>query len=170
MAFSVEWLFGATAPVSFSKVFGSMVTVHLLIGIGEGLITAIAIRSVLAARPDLVHGAAGLELSPSGRRRSLRAVTMGILAAAFVLATVVAQFAAGDPDGLERAAEDTGFAASAEEHSLADTLFSDYATAGLENETVSLAVAGIVGVTITLAVGWGLFFVVRRPDRDSSPV
>ncbi len=34
-----------------------MVGVHLLIGIGEGLITAATVASVLAVRPDLVRGA-----------------------------------------------------------------------------------------------------------------
>jgi cobalt/nickel transport system permease protein len=171
MAFSIQWLFGATAPVSFSKVFGAMVTVHLLIGIGEGIITALAVRSVLSVRPDLVKGAEGMDLEPAGRKRSLRALTIGGLAVAFVIATVVAQFAVDDPDGLERVAADTGFADSGRESALSDTLFSDYATQGLENEALSLAVAGATGTLITLAVGWGLFAIVRdrrRPAR--SPV
>ncbi|HSG80583.1 MAG TPA: energy-coupling factor ABC transporter permease [Acidimicrobiia bacterium] len=171
MAFSIEWLFGATAPVSFAKVFGAMVTVHLLIGIGEGIITALAVRSVLSVRPDLVKGAEGMDLEPAGRKRSLRALTIGGLAVAFVIATVVAQFAVDDPDGLERVATDTGFAESGRDSTLSDTLFSDYATQGLGNEALSLAVAGATGTLITLAVGWGLFAIVRdrrRPAR--SPV
>ena len=35
MAFSIEWLFGASAPVPFDTVFAAMVGVHALIGIGE---------------------------------------------------------------------------------------------------------------------------------------
>jgi cobalt/nickel transport system permease protein len=34
-----------------------MVGVHLLIGIGEGVLSAMAVGAVLAARPDLVYGA-----------------------------------------------------------------------------------------------------------------
>ena len=37
-----------------------MFGVHTLIGIGEGIISAMAVSSVLAVRPDLVHGAAHL--------------------------------------------------------------------------------------------------------------
>jgi hypothetical protein len=37
-----------------------MVGVHVLIGIGEALITAATVASVLAVRPDLVYGARGL--------------------------------------------------------------------------------------------------------------
>ena len=165
MAFSIEWLFGATAPVSFSKVFGAMVTVHLLIGIGEGIITALAVRSVLAVRPDLVKGAEGADLGTVGKPRSLRAVTIGGIAVAFVLATVVAQFAVDDPDGLEAVAAETGISNSAQDHDLGGSIFSDYATQGLENETLSLAIAGATGTLIALAVGWGLFFVVHDRKR-----
>jgi len=38
----------------------SMVGVHGLIGIGEGVITALTVSAVLASRPDLVHGARDL--------------------------------------------------------------------------------------------------------------
>jgi hypothetical protein len=37
-----------------------MIGVHVLIGIGEALITALVVSSVLAVRPDLVYGARGL--------------------------------------------------------------------------------------------------------------
>jgi cobalt/nickel transport system permease protein len=37
-----------------------MVGVHLLIGLGEALITALTVSAVLAVRPDLVHGARDL--------------------------------------------------------------------------------------------------------------
>ena len=56
-AFSIEWLFGATAPIPFDTVFGAMVGVHALIGIGEGLLSALVVGAVMAARPDLVAGA-----------------------------------------------------------------------------------------------------------------
>jgi cobalt/nickel transport system permease protein len=38
-----------------------MVGVHVLIGIGEGIITALTVSAVLASRPDLVWGARDLE-------------------------------------------------------------------------------------------------------------
>jgi ABC-type Co2+ transport system permease subunit len=33
-----------------------MVGTHLLIGIGEAIITSLAVSAVIASRPDLVHG------------------------------------------------------------------------------------------------------------------
>jgi cobalt/nickel transport system permease protein len=37
-----------------------MIGVHVLIGIGEGVITAMTVSAVLATRPDLVYGASTL--------------------------------------------------------------------------------------------------------------
>jgi cobalt/nickel transport system permease protein len=48
---------GGTSSVPVSTVFTAMMSVHVLIGIGEALITAATVASVMAVRPDLVHGA-----------------------------------------------------------------------------------------------------------------
>jgi cobalt/nickel transport system permease protein len=57
LAFIVEYALGGTGGASVANVAAAMVGVHALIGIGEGLITALTVSAVLAARPDLVHGA-----------------------------------------------------------------------------------------------------------------
>lgn len=76
LSFTGIYALGGTTEVPIGTVIGAMVGIHLLIGIGEGLITMVAVSSVLAVRPDLVHGmrtfSAPLELrtapdrSPSG--------------------------------------------------------------------------------------------------------
>lgn len=48
---------GGTADLSLSSLAAAMVGVHTLIGIGEGVITFLAVGSILAVRPDLVYGA-----------------------------------------------------------------------------------------------------------------
>ncbi|HSK23655.1 MAG TPA: energy-coupling factor ABC transporter permease [Egicoccus sp.] len=166
-AFSLEWLFGASAPVAFDRVFGAMVGIHVLIGIGEGVITGLTVAAVLAARADLVTGAGDLDLPRQPARRG-RPFALGALAVALVVAAGVSQFAAEDPDGLERVAEDTGFAASAQDHPFGNSIFADYATAGVADESTSLAIAGISGTLLTLAVGGGLFSAVRR-RRPAAP-
>jgi cobalt/nickel transport system permease protein len=47
---------GGTTDVSLGAVLAAMVGVHSLIGIGEGVITALTVGSILAVRPDLVAG------------------------------------------------------------------------------------------------------------------
>ena len=60
LGFVVEYALGATSDVSVSTVAAAMVGVHVLIGIGEGVITALTVAAVMAVRPDLVQGARGV--------------------------------------------------------------------------------------------------------------
>lgn len=48
---------GGAADIPLGSLTGAMVGVHLLIGIGEGVITFLAVGSVVGVRPDLVYGA-----------------------------------------------------------------------------------------------------------------
>ena len=47
---------GGQVPVPLGAVAAAMFGWHVLIGIGEGLITALVVGSVMAVRPDLVYG------------------------------------------------------------------------------------------------------------------
>jgi cobalt/nickel transport system permease protein len=172
VAFSILWLFGATAPIPFDTVFSAMVGVHALIGIGEGLISALAVAAVLASRPDLVYGASDLDRAGLAETRvRTRVFVLGGVLVALIFGAVVSQFAVDQPDGLERVAEDTGFASSGGDHALAEWFFADYATSGISNESLSLAVAGIVGTLVTLAVAAGIFLTVKeRRGRQTAQV
>jgi len=55
MGFVVEYAIGGAAPVALTAVAGYMFGTHLLIGIGEGVITALTVAAVARARPDLVY-------------------------------------------------------------------------------------------------------------------
>jgi len=171
MAFSIEWLFGASAPVPFDTVFAAMVGVHALIGIGEGVLSALVVAAVLAARPDLVAGAHDLAPAQLAERPRVSPATfwLGGVFVAAAFATVVSQFAFDDPDGLEKVAVDQGFADRATDHALDSSVFADYATRGIGNATLSLAVAGLAGVTICLLVAFGLVSASRRRLPELAP-
>jgi cobalt/nickel transport system permease protein len=62
LAFTLEYAVGGTGTASVTTVAGAMVGVHVLIGIGEGVITALVVGAVLATRPDLVWGARDLAI------------------------------------------------------------------------------------------------------------
>jgi cobalt/nickel transport system permease protein len=62
LAFTFEYAVGGTGGASVGTVGAAMVGVHALIGIGEGVLTAMTVRAVLASRPDLVWGARDLDL------------------------------------------------------------------------------------------------------------
>ena len=59
-AFFVEYALGGVGDASLRAVFVAMIGVHVLIGIGEAVITGLTVSAVLAVRPDLVYGAKGL--------------------------------------------------------------------------------------------------------------
>jgi cobalt/nickel transport system permease protein len=57
MGFLVEfWLGGTLDSISISSVLWAMLGTHLVIGIGEGVITFFVVAAVMRARPDLVYG------------------------------------------------------------------------------------------------------------------
>lgn len=58
--FSVLFEIGGTAAVPFDTLLAAMLGWHLLIGLGEAAITGLVVGSVVAVRPDLVHGARDL--------------------------------------------------------------------------------------------------------------
>ncbi|HEY8545431.1 MAG TPA: energy-coupling factor ABC transporter permease [Acidimicrobiales bacterium] len=60
LAFAAEYALDGAGGASPGRVFAAMGGVHLLIGVGEAVITAMTVRAVVAVRPDLVHGAAHL--------------------------------------------------------------------------------------------------------------
>jgi cobalamin biosynthesis protein CbiM len=56
VGFVFQYALGATATFSVSTVLGAMVGTHILIGIGEAIITALTVSAVMASRSDLVFG------------------------------------------------------------------------------------------------------------------
>lgn len=56
LAFSLEYLLGGTGTIGWQTVTAAMTGVHVLIGIGEGFITALVVSAVFLTRPDLVFG------------------------------------------------------------------------------------------------------------------
>ena len=155
--------------------------VHLLIGVGEGLITAVTVSTVLAIRPDLVYGARelvaplvlrgadgdvtvtpetpGSSSAPVAARRPGWFLPAGIAVAA-LLAGVVSFYASSSPDGLESVAEDKGFSDQATDTRWASSRSPTTGDVG----GIPVGVAGVIGVGVTLAVGGGVFYAVRRRE------
>jgi cobalt/nickel transport system permease protein len=55
MGFVIEYAIGGAASASLGTVAAYMLGTHALIGIGEGLITAVTVMAVARSRPDLVY-------------------------------------------------------------------------------------------------------------------
>ncbi|MFB6904103.1 energy-coupling factor ABC transporter permease [Streptomyces bacillaris] len=186
-AFTLLYWIGGTTDIPIGKVFTAMVGVHVLIGIGEAVITALTVGAVLAVRPDLVHGVQGTltaplklrvdgelvdapaptrEPEPVTAHRSNRGFLITGLVSAFLLAGFVSFYASASPDGLERVAADQGIDEKAEEHGAADSPLADYGVGDIANARLSGGLAGVIGVSATVVVGTGVFWVVRRRRED----
>ena len=142
---------------------------HMLIGIGEGLITVFALSFIRQARPQLLGarpnaGADAVVASADDGGRGRTALRGARLwAAGYVIAialVMLAPFASGSPDGLERVAEDSGFMSAA--LSAPYSIISDYQLPGVQNEAVATALAGVVGVTVVYLLVAGCAYLLHR--------
>ncbi|QNP72182.1 energy-coupling factor ABC transporter permease [Streptomyces roseirectus] len=188
-AFTLLYAVGGTTNVSLGKVAGAMIGVHVLIGIGEAAITALTVGAVIAVRPDLVYGARGLRAplklrvggelvdaaptpasSSSGSTPAIsrRGLWIGGLAASLLLAGVVSFYASANPDGLEKVAADKGLDTKVEEHAAADSPLADYGVKDVENARLSGGLAGVIGVSVTVVAGTGVFWAVRRRRAEDA--
>ena len=78
------------------------------------------------------------------------------------LAGIVSFYASSSPDGLEKVAEDVGFIETAQDHSLDNSALADYGVAGIENERLSVGLAGIIGV---IATGVLMYLIIKFISR-----
>ncbi|HHU09408.1 MAG TPA: energy-coupling factor ABC transporter permease [Intrasporangiaceae bacterium] len=70
LVFAGLWAVGGAAPIDLGLLTTTMVGWHTVIGVGEALITAVAVSAILAARPDIVYAARHLRAQPSLTVRS----------------------------------------------------------------------------------------------------
>ncbi|MFF0186671.1 energy-coupling factor ABC transporter permease [Streptomyces sp. NPDC005244] len=194
VAFTLIYAVGGTTDIAITKVATAMIGVHVLIGIGEAVITALTVGAVVAVRPDLVYGARGLQqrlklrvngelvdtpASPAGTpepvpvaaRSSHRRVWITGLVTSLVLAGFVSFYASASPDGLEKVAKDKGIDARTEKHATEDSSpLAGYGVKDVSDARVSGGLAGVIGVGVTVVAGTGIFWLIRRRrTTDSSP-
>lgn len=165
-----------TSPLSVS--LPAMAGVHALIGIGEGLVSAAAFGFVLGTRPDLLRlqrsdsgsgdrgddGVEGAPLAGSSMDRGTAAGVVGVGLAIALGIALLSPLASGDPDGLERVAEDSGFLETAEDSRY--EILPGYSIPGVDNEAASTVLAGLIGVVVV--GGAVLLFAQTRRERRAT--
>lgn len=183
MGFVVEYAIGGAAGSTVGAVAWYMLVTHTLIGIGEGIITAITVVAVVNARPDLVYLLRAREAASATPRRAALSVNgflFGFAAVAVLVAGLLSYVASSQPDGLDAttqrgctvvevdgAEELHGecIAQNAGGHALAHSPLADYTIDGNDRLT---GIAGVLGVAAAFAV---LFAVLRiiRVGRSKHP-
>lgn len=169
LAFTGLYAVGGSVAIPLDRLTTAMVGWHLLIGLGEAVITAAVLSAVVATRPDLVYAARHLKSDlilvdsdgktskvspdrPVSARPTGRSFGVGV-AVTLLVAGALSLFASAHPDGLEFVGESLGFAGSGEDSAAAGSPLADYGVSGIGNAQVSGALAGVIGVLVTIAVG-----------------
>lgn len=152
--FAVELALSGASPLSVA--LPAMLDAHMMIGVGEALITVAAVKALSLIRADVLPSWADARVQSSNLQGvSDKKLTVAGMALSLSLAVFVSPFASGFPDGLERVAEDKGFIELASEEKTVWTAspFPDYSMPSIENEGLSTAMAGFVGTLLVFVFG-----------------
>jgi len=152
LACALELALSGTSPANIAV--PAMGGIHMLIGIGEGLITIGALAFLYAARRDLFRSG---EAAPKG---GAAVWTFGLGIA--TLLAVLSPLASAHPDGLEWVAEQKGFLETA--RAPLYKIIPDYVFPGISNTALATIIAGIVGTLIVFGVALGVAFLRRKKE------
>jgi cobalt/nickel transport protein len=141
-----------------------MAGTHMLIGIGESLISALVLLAIERTRPEMTGDAA------TGPRQSWPQLVRYGLLATFGLAIFVAPFACPWPDGLERVAAQLGFGDKTAQ-SMWPAVARHYQAPGIGWAAGATAVAGAAGSLIVFAgaIVLGRLLVPRATVKTPDP-
>jgi cobalt/nickel transport system permease protein len=148
------WLSGTS---QLQIVVPAMLGVHVLIGIGEAVVTVAALAFIMQSRPDLLDEKAVADKGGRGW------IVVGVIVS--LLAVLLSPFASADPDGLERVAENMGFLELGQ--SAPYQILPDYTIPFLGETALSTVVAGVVGALVLLGLMIVLGNMLRRKSRQS---
>ncbi len=154
IAFVLEYAIGGTVSVPLGNVLIAMISTHLLIGLGEGIITALIVSLLLRVRSDLVY------VNSKKNKSNTLSTSYGVLIALILSLTLVTPYASSSPDGLESVASDFGF----EETDGVVLLLEDYGISSINNNFVSTTLSALLGV---LAIaGLGTLFFINKSGKN----
>ena len=148
----------ASGTVPWATAFPAMAGVHMLIGVGEAVITALVLVAVGRSHPELLHAP---ERTTASERSSYRTLTGYGLVAAAGLALFLSPFASKLPDGLDAVAERHGFRHAARHVWAAHTPFAEYVVPGVGSAAAATALAGLLGTAVVfLLARWGSWWLI----------
>ena len=147
IAFVMEYAIGGTVSVPLGSVLIAMISTHLFIGLGEGVITALIISLLLRVRSDLVYA------NTKKNRSNNLSTSYGIFIVLILSLTLITPYASSSPDGLESVASNFGF----EETDGVVLLLEDYGISSVNNNFVSTILSALLGI-VSIAGLSTLFF------------
>lgn len=150
-----------SGTVPWSAAFPAMTDVHMLIAVGEALITVLVTFAIGAVRPEMARG--NPPATQSGKDMLLYA---GLIAVGVVL--FITPFASQWPDGLEFVAAKLGFRTSALAGPALSSPLEGYTIPGVGSAAAATVLAGLAGTCVVFAGGFILARVLaRRGSREA---
>jgi len=158
----------ASGKVDWGLAFPAMAGVHMLIGLGEGLITGLILAAIAPVRPDLL----GLDVKTGpGPAPAAPAIGYGILMLygalmALGLALFVSPFACRWPDGLDHFAQSIG---------IKETLpkiaapMPEYKIPGIGSAVLATSLGGAAGTLVVFGLSWLLARALVRKRKGGDP-
>jgi cobalt/nickel transport system permease protein len=172
----LETLVSGVTELPFGTFALLMLPIHLAIGLVEGIVTAAVLCFVRQARPELLASAVTGENIAGDVRIGRIIAAFAVLAA--VIAGALSLFASSNPDGLEWAMEKTAGTTELERsgpvfQSAADAIektafLPDYALKNGAGSGAETALAGIVGIVITVVVSGGAGLVIHAARKKKA--
>jgi cobalt/nickel transport system permease protein len=175
----IEAAMSGVLAVPFSTFLITMVGVHFLVGLVEGLITVAVLAYLQQVRPDLV-----LDLLPGKIRLSKKTVLATLVVFTIIAAAGLSLLASEMPDGLEwsylERPDQPGFEpivknenttiAAVDEVQSKYAPMPDYSVRGASSAGWT-SFAGVVGSVLTMIVVWLVVLLLRkmRPKTDKVP-
>ena len=142
IAFVFEYALGGTVSVPLGSVLIAMLSSHLLIGLGEGIITALIVSLLLRVRSDLVY------VKTNENKENNKSSFYGLFIFLLLCLTLATPYASSSPDGLESVANDFGFS----ENDGIVLLLEDYGISNLNNSFLSTTLSAVLGIVVIIAV------------------
>ena len=142
IAFVLEYAIGGTVAVPLGNVLIAMISSHLLIGIGEGVITALIVSLLLRVRSDLVY------VNQNKNQNDKVTSFYGLFIILILSLTLLTPYASSSPDGLESVAETYDF----NEESGIILFLDDYGIKNINNNFLSTVLSAVLGVVVIVAI------------------
>jgi cobalt/nickel transport system permease protein len=157
-----ELAWSGTSPWSIT--FPAMANIHMIIGLGEGIITMLAVAAIARVRPDLLEEGNGI---PAGSAYGPFLVYGAIIVLGLVF--FISPFASPWPDGLERVASALGFEGKALSPPVIHAPIAGYRIPGLGSSAFATGVAGAVGVVVVFGLSFLFAHILVRGHREGHP-
>jgi len=149
-----------SGTVHWGAGFPAMANVHMVIGVGEAVITSLVVAAIGRTRKDLLEAEG--EIVPAAQF-----VVYGLILA-LGLALFISPFASPWPDGLEKVAIALGFDQRAVTSPVIQSPVADYRFYGINSAVAGTALAGGIGTLIVFGLSFLLArFLVPKSDFHS---